>query len=98
MVFKLLRKLVGGDPAAPAPAPTEQEVEYNGYRIRPAPKQESSGWRVAGVISKDVDGETRTHEFVRADTLSNKDDSVKMSVAKAQRIVDEQGDRMFKTP
>ena len=45
---------------------TAAAVDYQGYRITPAPQRQPSGWNTAGVITK------------------------------AQQIIDEQGDRIFR--
>ncbi len=42
-----------------------------------------------------VDGESRTHELIRADTMGSLDDATAISVAKARQMIDEQGDRLF---
>jgi hypothetical protein len=73
-----------------------EPVEYKGYTIRPAPEKQSSGWNTAGVISKVFDDGVKEHRFVRVDTHSARDDAIAFSVTKAQQIIDEQGDRLFK--
>ena len=42
--------------------------QYNGYTIVASPRQDGGVWRVMGSIRKEIDGEVRTHEFIRADT------------------------------
>ena len=73
-----------------------QTVEYHGYRITPAPQRQGSGWNTAGVISKDFPDGVKEHSFVRVDTHASKDDAVAFSITKAQQIIDEQGDRIFR--
>jgi len=94
MILKFLRKLgLGSD----GDIPNEGEaVEYNGYTIVPSPEKDGSAWRVQGSISKEVEGERQTHRFIRADTYPGRDDALSMTVSKAKRIIDEQGDRMFR--
>jgi hypothetical protein len=82
----------GGEPAQVA----AQAVEYHGYRITPAPQRQASGWNTAGVIAKTFDDGVKEHRFVRVDTHANKDDAVAFSITKAQQIIDEQGDRIFR--
>ena len=72
-------------------------VEYEGFQIQPAPERRDGGWNTAGVISKMVDGEPKEHRFIRVDTHSNLDDAVSFSVTKAQQIIDEQGDNLFRS-
>lgn len=84
----------GGAPEGGA-APLGEAVEYKGYAIHPAPRQQGGQWLTAGVIRKDFEGETKEHAFIRADTHASQDDAAAMAVEKGKRIVDEQGDRMF---
>ncbi len=79
-----------------SPAPrAEASVEYNGYTITPAPEKEPGGWRLAGTIAKGTGGDRKVHELVRADTSPDRDAIVAMTVAKAKRLIDEEGDRLF---
>jgi hypothetical protein len=73
-----------------------QTVEYRGYRITPAPQRQASGWNTAGVITKEFPDGVKEHRFVRVDTHTSKDDAVSFSITKAQQIIDEQGDRIFR--
>ena len=79
----------GGDGAASA-------VEYHGYRITPAPQRQGSGWNTAGVITKEFPDGVKEHSFIRVDTHASKDDAISFSIIKAQQIIDEQGDRIFR--
>jgi hypothetical protein len=88
-----LRNLFGGGGKA---EPRHEAVEYRGYLIRPAPQRQSSGWNTAGVISKEFPDGVKEHSFIRVDTHSSQDDAVAFSVIKAQQIIDEQGDRLFR--
>lgn len=81
----------GGTSEAAGPA-----VEYHGYRIMPAPQRQASGWNTAGVITKEFPDGMKEHRFVRVDTHASKDDAVSFSITKAQQIIDEQGDRIFR--
>jgi hypothetical protein len=82
----------GGEEAA---APAGEAVEYNGYRIRPAPFSANGQFQTAGVIEKDFPDGTKEHRFIRADTHPSRDDAIAFTVAKGKRIIDEQGDRVF---
>jgi hypothetical protein len=73
-----------------------QAVDYHGYRITPAPQRQASGWNTAGVITKTFDDGVKEHRFIRVDTHASKDDAVAFSITKAQQIIDEQGDRIFR--
>lgn len=82
----------GGEGGGPAADP----VDYNGFQIQPEPQRRDGGWNTAGVITKTIDGELKEHRFIRVDTHSNLDDAVSFSVTKAQQIIDEQGDDLFR--
>jgi hypothetical protein len=82
----------GGEAAGKAAEP----VDYNGYRITPAPQRQASGWNTAGVITKSFPDGVKEHSFIRVDTHTSRDDAVAFSITKAQQIIDEQGDRIFR--
>jgi hypothetical protein len=88
-----LRNLFGSSGKAES---RHEAVEYQGYLIRPAPQRQTSGWNTAGVISKEFPDGVKEHNFIRVDTHSSQDDAVAFSVIKAQQIIDEQGDRLFR--
>jgi hypothetical protein len=95
MLKALWARLVGGGSgAAPAEVAAEM-VEYNGYRIRPAPYAAKGGFQTAGVIEKITGEGVKEHRFVRAETHPSRDDAVSFAIAKAKQILDEQGDRVF---
>ena len=82
-----------GASATAAPA---EAVEYKGYRITPAPERQPSGWNTAGLIAKTFEDGVKEHRFVRVDTHTSKDDAIAVSITKAQQIIDEQGERLFR--
>lgn len=89
-------RLVGGGAGEGAAAsPALESVEYNGYRIRPAPYRTKDQYQTAGVIEKDFPDGVRTHEFVRAETHPGRDEAASFAIAKGKQIVDQQGDRIF---
>ena len=93
MLKRLLSNLFGA-PARPG-TDTEPAVEYKGYRILASPIREGELWRVAGEISRDVEGGILRHRLVRADTLPDREQAVATTIAKARLVVDQQGERMF---
>jgi hypothetical protein len=95
-LMNALRSLFGGGGATRGATPAATAVEYQGYRITPAPQRQPSGWNTAGVISKEFPDGVKEHSFVRVDTHTSKDDAVSFSITKAQQIIDEQGDRIFR--
>jgi hypothetical protein len=95
-MFAKLKAALGGL-VAPAEEPPVPPVEYKGYRIRPAPYlNNSSAYQVAGTIEKDTPDGVKSHPFVRADTCQSREDAVTFTVTKAQQIIDQQGDRIFR--
>jgi hypothetical protein len=94
-IFKgLWGRLAGGGAVAPAKAQFDA-VDYNGYRIRPAPYQAAGGYQTAGVIEKDFADGMKEHSFVRAETHPRVEEAANFAIAKAKQIIDEQGDRIF---
>lgn len=92
-MFKALWNRLFGDIAID---PEEDPVEYNGYRIRPAPYASKARYQTAGTIEKEVGGELKEHRFIRAETHSSREEAIAFSIAKAKQIIDEQGDRIFR--
>jgi hypothetical protein len=93
-----LRRLFSSRSGASEPPRADEIVEYQGYTITPSPERESGGWRLVGTISKGAGAERRVHHLSRADTAADRDAVVAMMVAKAKRLIDEQGDRLFPVP
>ncbi|NND92823.1 MAG: hypothetical protein HKN42_18350 [Granulosicoccus sp.] len=82
----------GGESASAQPA---EAVEYKGFTITATPIQEGGQYRTAGSISREIDGELHSAQFIRADNHSDRQSAVTHSERKAQQIIDEQGDRLF---
>jgi hypothetical protein len=88
-------KIFGSDDKTESPAEAAESIEYNGFTITSAPIKEGGQFKTAGKISKEIDGELKSVEFIRADNHGDRDSAVNHSNRKAQQIVDEQGDAMF---
>ncbi|GIT89963.1 hypothetical protein JANAI62_05530 [Jannaschia pagri] len=86
--MNLLKKLFSGGPKEP-PAPAS--VDYQGYKITPAPEKTGAEYRIGAMIEKDG----KTHHLIRADTLRDADAASDASIAKAQQMIDHLGDRLF---
>jgi hypothetical protein len=82
----------GGEARAPAQSPGE---DYKGFIIRPALMAVGSEYQLAGRIEKEIDGELKSYEFVRADRMSSREDAELLALAKARQIIDEQGASLF---
>ncbi|MEX0287373.1 MAG: HlyU family transcriptional regulator [Paracoccaceae bacterium] len=91
--MSFLSKLFGGG-GGKEPAKAEA-VEHAGFRIYPDPVKEQGGYRVAARIEKDVEGETKSHDMIRADTYASPDTASDASVSKAKQFIDQMGDRIF---
>lgn len=89
--MSLLSKLFGSR-SKPAPdSPAETPEDYKGFTITPTPIKESAGYRLSARIEKDG----RSHSLIRADTVAGQDEAAAASLAKAKRMIDEQGERLF---
>jgi hypothetical protein len=90
----ILKRLFGGGGSEDSP---RLAVEYNGYRIRPAPFQADGQFQTAGVIEKDFPEGAREHHFIRAERHPSADEAAAFAVTKGKQIVDERGDKVFDT-
>ncbi|MCA8967572.1 MAG: hypothetical protein KDC48_22015 [Planctomycetes bacterium] len=91
--MKFLKGLLGG--GGSGGGSRHAAVEYEGYTIVPTPEQREGGWSTCGIISREVGGETKEHRFVRADTSMSEQGAVDLTVQKARRLIDEQGENLF---
>ncbi|MGY3877915.1 HlyU family transcriptional regulator [Aeromonas enteropelogenes] len=92
MLKKLFGALFGNQsPQAAEVTPTE----YAGYLIYPEPMAEGGQYRLAGRITKEVDGTLLTHRFIRSDLFANPADAERFMVQKAHTFIDQMGERMF---
>lgn len=93
MVGFLKRIFGGGISGASAPAARE---EYEGFVITAEPIPESGQFRLAGSITKEVNGETQEHKFIRADLFTTKEQADEFALLKGRQMVDQLGDRIFR--
>lgn len=96
--MSFFKKLFGGggsndNDGAAAAAST---VEHEGYTIVLSPMKEGGQYRLAGDISRDIDGETKTHHFIRADLFTSLDECNEACIRKAKQVISEQGDGIFR--
>ncbi len=94
-MVRFLRRLFSPGSEAGKTPRADASAEYKGFTITPTPEKEPGGWRLAGTISKGTGGDRKIHQLVRADTSPDREAIVAMTIAKAKRIIDEQGDRLF---
>ncbi len=91
---KLFGRLLGGGAEAGAAAAADA-VEYRDYQIIAQPIRQGGQFLTAGTIAKDFPDGRKEHRFVRADTCASEADARQLMVQKAQRLIDEVGDKMF---
>src|SRR5215470_7287153 len=94
-IMGLFRNLFGRGESTDTPAKAEAATEHEGYLIHPAPRRQGAGWLIAASITKAFPDGVKAHEFIRADTYTDRDDAVAACIRKAKQIIAEQGDRMF---
>ena len=92
MLKKLFSALFGGESAK---VPEVTPIEYAGYLIYPEPMAEGGQYRLAGRITKELEGVLQTHRFIRSDLFANPADAERFMVQKAHTFIDQMGDRMF---
>ena len=94
--MSLFTRLFGGGAAsadsAAAPAKT---LEHQGFTIRSTPYKEAGRFQLRGIISKETDGVSRSHEFIRADSFATLEDANEMVFFKARQLIDQQGEYLF---
>ena len=69
--------------------------EFEGYLIYPEPMRRGSQWQTAGRITKKIGEETKSHDFIRADTHASEEEAKEFSIRKAKQIIQEVGEGMF---
>lgn len=72
-----------------------EPVEYKGFLIYQEPQAEGGQFRIAGRITKEVDGELKTHRFIRSDVLPSKEDAKELMLKKAQMFIDQMNGQIF---
>jgi len=93
MVRQILRKLLASGSNKPS-GPAARET-YEGLEILAWPQAEGQVWRVAGRIQRVADDEGAGYDYVRADTVGQHDEAVRMSLVKGRQLIDEQGARLL---
>ncbi|ENM5824587.1 HlyU family transcriptional regulator [Vibrio metoecus] len=81
--------------AKPQELPEVQPFEYKGFMIYREPIAENGQFRIAGRITQEINGEIKTHRFIRSDLLSNKTDAEELMLKKAQLFIDQMSGQIF---
>ena len=90
-----LKNVLGGGASSREPEAADP-VEHDGFTIVATPRKASGGWSTEGLIRKVVGGEAKEVHFIRADTSTSREAAVSLSVSKARKIIDEQGERILR--
>ncbi|MGL4323642.1 MAG: HlyU family transcriptional regulator [Beijerinckiaceae bacterium] len=91
--MSFFKKMFGGgsvEPEKPAPS-----VDYNGFTIRATPYSEGGQYQLCGVIEKNIDGELKSHRFVRAEKFPGQGEAEEFTIVKAKQMIDQMGMRLF---
>ena len=93
----LKRLFGGGGEAADDPADRAPDAEYKDVEIRANPIKEADGqWRIAGTLTKVIDGAPATRRFMRADLLASRDMAASSAIDKAKLIIDQNGPDLWR--
>lgn len=90
--MSFLKRLFGGGGGGGTPG---DAVDYNGYRIRPAPFKAEGQFQTAGIIEKDFADGAKEHRFIRAERHVSADEAAAFALTKGKQIIDERGDKLF---
>ena len=93
-MFGKLKNLLGGK-SAESPAKQAPATTYEGFEIVPCPREEGGGWTTEATITKTIDGELRTHHFIRADKTGSRDGAIELTLNKCRQTIDQLGERIF---
>ena len=91
-----LKNMFGGASTGGREPEAADPVEHEGFSIVATPRKANGGWSTEGLIRKAVDGEEKEVHFIRADTSTSREAAVTLAVSKARKIIDEQGERVFR--
>lgn len=95
MILRYLRRRRRASDSPAGPGEVAEREIYQGLELLARPVQEGGTWRVAGTIRRPGDEQGPGHDFVRADTMADRDEATRMSLLKARQLVDEQGEGLL---
>ena len=76
-------------------APHFEPESYQGFDIYPDPMPEAGQYRLHGRITQLKDGERQEYRLIRSDLLPSAEQAAELMIAKAKRVIDENGERIF---
>ncbi|GAA6207150.1 HlyU family transcriptional regulator [Cognatishimia sp. WU-CL00825] len=88
--MSLFSKLFGAK-TAEKPEP----VTHEGFLIFAEPQKDGAVYRVGARIEKEIGGEVKVHQMVRADSFPTAEAATEVSLLKAKQFIDQQGERLF---
>ena len=94
--MSFLKRLFGGGASSGGVGPTVTDrEEYKGHLIEAMPEKEGGQYRLRAKLSKEIDGETKVHQLIRADLLASPEEATTHALAKGRQVIDEMGDRLY---
>ena len=94
--MSFLKKLFGGGGDTGSESAKQQAaIEHEGYSIVSTPMKEGGQFRLAGIISIEVNGEVKSHNLIRADLFTSADECTEACFRKAKLVIKEQGERLL---
>ena len=90
MVFEFIKKHFVSGKDGDAINSRQDALTHEGHTIVPTPKNGQGGWTTEGLIEREVDGETESRYFIRAETHMAREQAVSHTILKGQRIIDEE--------
>ena len=91
--MSFLKKLFGGGGGSTKSA--QKPETYKDFTITPEPMTADGQHRISAIITKEVNGEMKSHHLIRADTLMTPEAAAEAAFDKARIMIDQQGDRLF---
>lgn len=76
--------------------PSIEPIEYKSFLIYPNSEPDGSQFRIAGKLTKEINGELKEHRFIRSDVISTKSNADELMLSKAKVLIDQLGDELFK--
>ena len=98
MLKRLLRALFGSPSSETTSSTTVDPIEHEGFLIYPEPLREGGQYRVAGRICKNINGELKSHHFIRSDLCGSPEQANELMVEKAKKFICHLQDEMFNPP
>ncbi len=93
----MFKKIFGGlfSGSNEATGKSYDTYEYSGFDVTPCPKSVGNGWSTEAMIEKVVDGETKTHHFIRSDNSGSEKLALELISSKVKMCIDQQGVQIF---